>query len=320
MDKKYTGVSALVSLGVFGLALLWAPKDKGMHEAFIAAIASFVILFVLLQLNKEPIMGMINGTIKSRKQVTALAKSDFRGRYSGSYFGAFWGIAQPTMTILLFWFVFQVGFRSQPVSDAPFLLWLVAGMMPWNFFQDAWTSSNRAFVGYDYIVKKIVFNVDILPMVKILASCIMNIIYNMIILVVFMLYGWFPGVHILDMLYFSVCLTMFAWGLSMITATVTVFVKDVSQLLTIVMQFVMWLTPIMWDYHMLDAVSTKLKWVYLLNPLFYVVNGYREALIDGKWFFNHFYMMAWFWLVTIVIDIIGIRLMRTFKPHFADIL
>lgn len=320
MNKRYIGACAAIALAVGGFAFLFAPKTDGIKEGIIAAAASAILLFVILKLNEEPIMGMITGTIKSRKQVLALAKSDFRGRYSGSYFGAFWGVAQPTMTILLFWFVFQVGFRSQPVSNAPFLLWLVAGMMPWNFFQDAWTSSNRAFVGYDYIVKKIVFNIDILPLVKIIASCIMNIIYNAIILIVFLAYGWFPGVHILDMVYFSVCLTMFAWGLSMITATMTVFVKDISQLLTIIMQFVMWLTPIMWDYHMLDAVSPKLSWLYKLNPLFYVVNGYREALIDGKWFFNHFYMMGWFWLVTIIIDIVGIRLMRAFKPHFADIL
>lgn len=316
MNKKYAGASCLIGLICAAISFIIAPQDK----AIVSAVATFVVLALLLVFNEEPIMGMITGTIKCKNQVFALAKSDFRSRYSGSYFGAFWGVAQPTMTVLLFWFVFSVGFRSQPVSNAPFLLWLVAGMMPWNFFQDAWTSSNRAFTGYEYIVKKVVFNIDILPLVKILASSIMNIIYNLIILVVFLLYGWFPGIHILDMVYFSICFTMLTWGLSMITATMTVFVKDIGQLLTIIMQFLMWLTPIMWDYHMLDNVSAKLKWLYLLNPLFYVTNGYREALIEGKWFFNHFYMMAWFWFVTIVIDIVGIRLMRAFKPHFADIL
>ena len=221
------------------------------------------------------------------------------------------------MTIILFWFVFQVGFRSQPISNAPFLLWLVAGMIPWNFFSDAWINGNNAFTGYSYIVKKLVFNIDILPLVKVSASFIMNIIFNLLIILVYALYGRMPVLHLIDMVYYSICLTMLALGLSMITSTLNVFMKDVGQFLNIIMQFMMWLTPIMWDYHML---SPKWSWAYRFNPLFYVTNGYREALIDGHWFTHNYYMMIWFWVLTIALNIIGLRLMRKLKPHFADVL
>ena len=103
----------------------------------------------------------------------------------------------------------------------------------------------------------------------------------------------------------------------MITATLNVFMKDVGQFLTVVMQFLMWLTPIMWDYHML---SGKFVWLYKLNPLFYIVNGYRTSLIEGQWFFTNYYGMLWFWFVTILINVAGIKLMIKLKPHFADVL
>ncbi len=294
-----------------------AEPDKSINYRAIVMVLAFALILAVLMLNKTVLLEMLVGIWAARKQIKSLAVSDFKSRFSGSYLGVFWGVIQPIMTILLFWFVFQVGFRSQPMSNAPFILWLVAGMIPWNFFSDAWLNGNGAFTGYSYIVKKLVFNIDILPLVKILASSIMNIIFNIIIITVYGLYGRLPILHLIDMLYFSLCLTALALGLSMITATLNVFMKDVGQFLNIAMQFIMWLTPIMWDYNML---SGGWSWFYKINPLFYVINGYREALIDGKWFFSNFYMMIWFWAITITLNIVGVRLMKKLKPHFADVL
>ncbi len=291
--------------------------DKSVDYRLVVMPIVFVILLIVLLCNKQVLLDMLVGIWAARKQIKSLAVSDFKSRFSGSYLGVFWGVIQPIMTILLFWFVFQVGFRSQPMSNAPFILWLVAGMIPWNFFSDAWLNGNGAFTGYSYIVKKLVFNIDILPLVKIMASSIMNIIFNAIIIIVYGLYGRLPILHLIDMLYFSLCLTALALGLSMITSTLNVFMKDVGQFLNIAMQFIMWLTPIMWDYNMLPG---SWSWFYKLNPLFYVINGYREALIDGRWFFSNFYMMLWFWAITITVNIVGIRLMKKLKPHFADVL
>lgn len=250
------------------------------------------------------------------EQIISLAYSDFKSRFSGSYLGVFWSIIQPISTILLFWFVFQVGFRSSPVDGVPFILWLAAGMIPWNYFYDSWFGGTGTFVSYSYIVKKVVFDVEMLPVVKILASAILNVIFNIILLVIFTVYGEFPGYHILDMAYFSFCIMAFTLGLSYLTATLNVFIKDVGQFLGIVLQFLMWLTPMMWNYHMMDSYS----WFYKLNPLHYVINGYREALIDGEWFFHHWVQMIWFWGITIFLLIFGKRLMRKLKLHFADVL
>lgn len=296
---------------------LKALPDTSFNYLYVVVIGVFAFILFILLWNRRNFSEMVRGIFHARSQIVSIAVNDFKSRFTGSYLGVVWGIIQPLMTILLFWFVFQVGFRSGPISDAPFILWLVAGMIPWNFFSDAWFSGNSAFTGYSFIVKKVVFNVDILPLIKVAASFILNVIFNLLVIVVYTLYGRFPGVHLIDMVYFSICLAALAWGLSMITATLNVFIKDIGQFLSVVMQFLMWLTPIMWDYQVLPE---SLSWVYKINPLFYVVNGYREALINGKWFFTNFYMMIWFWVFTSVIIVVGMRLMKKMRPHFADVL
>ncbi len=250
-------------------------------------------------------------------QVLSLAASDFKSRFSGSYLGIFWGVIQPLSTIILFWFVFQVGFRSNPVDDVPFILWLSAGMIPWNFFYDAWYGGTSAFTSYSYIVKKVVFRIEVLPLVKILSSFILNVVFNVILLVIFGIYGRFAGVHILDMAYFSLCFAVLALALSYITATLNVFIKDIGQFIGIILQVLMWMTPMMWPYTM---VAEQDAWLYKLNPLHYVINGYRESLIQGKWFFYHWVQMLWFWGVTLVLLVVGRSLMHRMKGHFADVL
>ena len=74
---------------------------------------------------------------KSKRLLIDLAKNDFKSRYMGNYLGILWAFVQPTAMIIIFWFVFQVGFKSMPVDNFPFILWLMAGMIPWFFFAES---------------------------------------------------------------------------------------------------------------------------------------------------------------------------------------
>ncbi len=73
---------------------------------------------------------------KLRKLTVTLAVNDFKTKYSGSYLGIFWAFVQPVVTVTVYWFVFQLGFRSDPVKDFPFVLWLIAGIVPWFYFSE----------------------------------------------------------------------------------------------------------------------------------------------------------------------------------------
>ena len=82
-----------------------------------------------------------------------MVKKDFQQRYIGNFLGVLWAFIQPSITIFIFWFVFQVGFKSKPVGNFPFVLWLCCGMFPWFFFSDAINSATGSIVSNAYLVK-----------------------------------------------------------------------------------------------------------------------------------------------------------------------
>lgn len=83
-----------------------------------------------------------------------LTLKDFKKKYVGSYLGILWAFVTPIITIGVFWFVFEVGFKSAPVDNFPFILWLSCGMIPWFFITDVLNNGTNSVIENDYLVKK----------------------------------------------------------------------------------------------------------------------------------------------------------------------
>src|SRR5262245_1499296 len=98
--------------------------------------------------------------IVKRHIILELTKQDFRVKYLGSYLGMLWAFVQPTVYICILWFVFQLGFRSSPVAGVPFILWLMAGIVPWFFFNDALTGGTNSVLDNSFLVKKMTFSIS----------------------------------------------------------------------------------------------------------------------------------------------------------------
>ena len=147
---------------------------------------------------------MVRESIESRKMVFNLAKNDFKTKYAGSYLGIIWAFVQPVVTILLYWFVFQVGFRSRPLGEYPFVLWLTAGLVPWFFFSDAWNGATNSMLEYSFLVKKVVFNIGILPVIKIFSAFFVNMFFTIFMVIVFALNAYFAHItaYILSNMYY----------------------------------------------------------------------------------------------------------------------
>ena len=112
---------------------------------------------------------LIYAIYHDRRLLFNLAWQDFKRRFAGSYFGTLWGFVNPMLTMTVYWLVFQFGFRSGDVGEVPFVLWFMCGIVPWLFFSEAFSSASNSFLEYSYLVKKVVFNINILPLVKIIS-------------------------------------------------------------------------------------------------------------------------------------------------------
>lgn len=259
--------------------------------------------------------------VQNRRLIWSLSKNDFKMRFAGSYLGIIWAFIQPVVTILVYWFVFQLGFRNQDVGDVPFVLWLIAGLVPWFFFQEALNNGTNALIEYNYLVKKVVFKIEILPVVKVISALFVHIFFVCFTLVIFSCYRRWPDVYTIQILYYSFAMLMFILALSYATSAIVVFFRDLSQIINIILQVGMWMSPIMWVKEaMFGNLPTWIKIILQMNPMYYIVCGYRDSLIDKVWFFQHPGNTAYFWILTIGLFVVGQIIFRRLKIHFADVL
>lgn len=256
---------------------------------------------------------------QNRKLVLSLAKNDFKTKYAGSYLGIVWAFIQPIVTILVYWFVFSVGLKAGTVSDYPFVLYLVSGIIPWFFFQDALNGGTNALIEYNYLVKKVVFKISILPIVKIISALFVHVFFVAFALLLCACYGYTPSLYTLQIIYYSVCTFLFVLGLVYATSAIVIFFRDLTQIISIFLQVGVWLTPIMWDIDMLSSHPWLIK-LFKLNPMYYVVTGYRDSMLGHVGIWNHASWTIYFWVVTILLFGLGSVIFKRLKPHFADVL
>lgn len=247
-----------------------------------------------------------------------LLNNDFKSRYSGAYLGAVWGIIQPIITVLIYWFVFQVGLKSGARPDGtPYIVWMMAGIIPWFFFSDALGAVTNTFLEYSYMVKKLNFRISILPLIKVGSSLIIHIVFLIFVTVILNFSGFYADWSYLEIFYYMFATVYLVLGVGLITSTLAVYVRDVSQLVAIIIQIGFWAIPIVWGP---EALGGKLIYLFKLNPVYYVVEGYRKALISKEPFWIEPIYAIYFWGISTAILFLGIYIFRKLKPYFADVL
>lgn len=256
--------------------------------------------------------------IENRKLIWTLSKNDFKTKFAGSYLGIVWAFVQPVVTVLVYWFVFQVGLKAGRTNEYPFVVWLVAGLVPWFFFSEALNGGTNALIEYSYLVKKVVFKISILPIVKVMSAVFVNAFFIVFTLVLCSCYGYTPSLYTIQIIYYVVCNFVLVLGLSYFTSAVVVFFRDLTQIINILLQIGMWITPIMWDAE--QMLSPKLLKIFKLNPFYYIVDGFRDSLLAGVGFWEKPMWTLYFWLFVIIAFGIGVSVFKRLRVHFADVL
>ena len=295
-------------------------QAKAMVKKVIVVLVLDLLCLVALRFRKK-VFGLPIELYHNRSLILNLAKNDFKTKFAGSYLGIIWAFVQPIVTVLVYWFVFQVGLRSGNMHDYPFVLWLVAGLVPWFFFQDALNGGTNALIEYSYLVKKVVFKISTLPLVKAISALFVHAFFILFMLILYACYGYFPDLYMLQILYYSFALFILTLGICYMTSAVVIFFRDLTQIINIVLQVGIWMTPIMWN---IDDMGKDMPRILVLilkaNPLYYIVNGYRDALLNKVWFWERFDLTCLYWAVTVVVFALGTVIFKRLKVHFADVL
>lgn len=323
--SKKGGITIFCLVGLLMAVTIIVHQNRGPaanpQEELIKKIISCTVILIsciIFAKGYEKFTTLPVELYQSRHLIWKLAKNDFKKRYAGSYMGAVWAMVQPVVTVAMYYVVFELVMPGTSRTDeAPFVLFLTAGLVPWFFFNEAWNNGTNALREYDYLVKKVVFKISILPVIKVIAATFIHAFFVVVLLIVAVLYGYYPSVYTLQIFYYSICLFIFVLALSYMTCAIVVFFKDLSQIINIILQVGIWATPILWD---IDGLSTRWKILVKINPLVYVVEGYRSAVYRQEWFFQDFFSTMYFWIATVIMFGIGAAVFKRLKVHFADVL
>ncbi len=332
MGEKLRSSKSVV-LGIFyALALMLAlllifhnnPLEDA-HTAMLKKICGCLLIgisCILVYLWYDRLLVLPVELFHSRNLIKRLAINDFKKRYAGSYMGIVWALAQPVVTVVMYYIVFDIVFqsRAQAVSggaEVPYVLFLTAGLVPWFFFSEALTNGTTSLLEYNYLVKKVLFKISILPIIKIIAAMFIHVFFTFVLMLIACIYGYYPTIYWLQIIYYMGCEFILVLSLSYATCAIVVFFRDLLQIISIGLQLFQWATPILWN---IDIVPDKYKWLVKLNPMTYIVEGFRNSIYGDTWFFEHFYSSTYFWIFVVAAFCLGTLIFKRSKPHFADVL
>ena len=247
--------------------------------------------------------------------ILALAGRDFQSRYMGTLGGIVWAVVQPIAIVVVFYFVFAVGFRVTSPSDVPFILWFVCGLIPWFFFNDSLLAIANSISRNSHLVKTTVFPTEVLPLVHTAASLIPHVIFMFILLALLIFFSVPFFLERILMLYYLFCTVTLLVGLGWLFSSLQVIYRDISHALPVVMNIWFWSTPIVWPQ---TLVPEGYREILFWNPMFYVIEGYRESMIYNSVEWPSIAQTSYFWGVTISMLLLGGYVFHRLKWEFAD--
>lgn len=212
-----------------------------------------------------------------RELLFNLARREITQRYKQSILGYAWVIINPLTQLLVLSFVFSTIFRISSFQ-VPYIIFLITGLLPWNFFVQSITSATNSLVSNSSLITKIYFPREILVYSTIIAK-IVDFFYSILILIVFFIfYKTHLTVNALWFFPFFIIQLIFTAGLSLILASFNLFYRDIQYLLNLIISVWFYLTPVIYP---IEQFPEKYRFIFSINPMSVIINGYRQTILGG---------------------------------------
>ena len=255
---------------------------------------------------------------KNRYMIKSFALADLKKRYTGSFGGVMWSVIHPLVMILTYYVIFSYVFAAKVKADtgtSSYALWLVGGLVPWFFFSETVSRAAGALHENSALVTKTLFPSEIIP-ICLLVSGVINHLIGLVILFIFavVITGGVSPMSGLVVVYF-VPLVLMVLGMSWALASLNVFIRDIGQVIGIVLNLWFYYTPI---FYPISIIPEKFRLLLLINPMYHVVEGYRACLISGK--LPDPYHLLYLTVFSGTVFVLGGLLYKRLKPAFADVL
>ncbi len=250
----------------------------------------------------------------NRFVIIELTKRDFKSKYVSNLFGLSWAILEPLAMMVVLWFIFTF-VRPGKSTTFPFPLFLISGLIAYDFFNKTLNSATRGIANYGFLINKVNFRSAIIPLVKISSEVILHLIILVIVCIILVLNGIPVTFYWLQVFYYLFAMIFLLTGITWFTSSISLFFPDINYIITIVMRVLFFFTPVFWEAKNIPA---RLLIFFRMNPLYYLVDGYRDSFLYQVPFWDHGIDTIYFWCMAFIFFLIGVVVFKRLRPYFAE--
>ncbi len=243
-----------------------------------------------------------------------LAWRDIKVRYKQTVIGAAWSILRPLLTMIIFTVVFSKVAKLPTEGTAPYAILVYAAMLPWQFFANALSESSGSLIGNSNLITKVYFPRLIIPASSVIVSLIDFAISFVILIGLCVWYQYIPSWHIIFLPLFILLVFFVAFGLGLLLTALNVKFRDFRYIIPFIIQFGLYISPVGFSS---SIVPEKYHWLYSLNPMVGVIDGFRWCILSSDIPLNNYSLISAI-ITTLLITIIGIQYFRKTEKGFAD--
>ena len=250
-----------------------------------------------------------------RELLLVFTKKELKVKYKNSALGFLWSFINPLILAAVYTFVFSIVFPTS-IKDHPFPLYLIIGLLPWNFFTIAIAMSTGAITGNSNLIKKVAFPKELLPL-SIVFSGLINFLLEMTVILVILVFMGYNFIPYLPLLFFTIFLQVVVTiGFGFIFAGLTVYFRDIEQLIQVILLVWFFATPIVYPLGDIESKSSiAAQFLKIANPLTPIMLLYRESLLYLRW--PSFSLLMYAISGSFFVLIIGYLLFQKISPNFA---
>lgn len=256
---------------------------------------------------------------RNRELLMASTQREVLGRYRGSLFGLGWSFLNPLFILAVYTFVFSEIFKARwgqgSESKTEFALILFAGLIVFNIFSECISKAPTLILANPNYVKKVIFPLEILPVIGLLSALYHASLSFAVWLVAYIIFFGWPSLTIVYLPIVLFPLFLFILGVSWALASLGVFIRDVSQFITVLITVLTFLSPVFYPATALPLVYRKFLY---LNPLTPAIEQAREVLYWGN--YPDLKMMGMYWLGSSFVAWLGFAWFQKTRKGFADVL
>ncbi|MEH7075087.1 ABC transporter permease [Neobacillus drentensis] len=270
---------------------------------------------------------IVKEQISSFYLILRLSAFELKSANTNNYLGRLWEILNPMIQLAIYWFVFGLGVRGgQKVimddgTQVSFFIWMLTGMIVWFFVNPAISASSKSIYSRIQLISKMSFPMSAIPSFVIMANFYTHIMLVAVVTVLLQFTEFKFSVYYLQLPYFMLATLLFLLSLALITSTLSTIVRDVQQIVQSVLKMLLYLTPLLWHTEHLMIHGKDYVFILKLNPLYYIVEGYRAALIGTMWYPSEYPQLTlYFWITVVVLFMVGSVLHLKFRNRFVDYL